>query len=140
MFVEVLSKRTRIWLVLGSFCRNVLKWSALRKSFGDVRFFEEKVHSLSVAPEPLAIWNKKLEGLESLSLEKLKISFEDMCPAALEHISGFKKNSDRGSFVMFSGSLLSAVELVEWYVVMGCTVLAYYFGYSALECLCLHMW
>ena len=43
----------------------VLKWSALRKSFGDVRFFEEKVHSLSVAPEPLAIWNKKLEGLES---------------------------------------------------------------------------
>ena len=31
----------------------------------DVRFFKEKVHSLSVAPEPLAIWNKKLEGLES---------------------------------------------------------------------------
>ena len=26
-----------------------------------------------------------------------------------------------------------AVELVEWYVVMGCTVLAYYFGYSVLE-------
>ena len=43
LFVEVLSKRTRIWLVPGSFCRNVLKWSALRKSsFGDVRFFEEK--------------------------------------------------------------------------------------------------
>ena len=39
----------------GFFCRNVLKWSALRKSFGDMRFFEEKVHSLSVAPEPLAI-------------------------------------------------------------------------------------
>ena len=53
-----------MWLVLGSFCRNVLKWSALRKSFGDVSFFE-KAHSLSVAPEPLAIWNKKLEGLES---------------------------------------------------------------------------
>ena len=31
-----------------------------------MRFFEEKGHSLSVAPEPLAIWNKKLEGLESL--------------------------------------------------------------------------
>ena len=29
-------------------------------------FFKEKVHSLSVAPEPLAIWNKKLKGLESL--------------------------------------------------------------------------
>ena len=28
-------------------------------------FLEEKVHSLSVAPEPLAIWNKKLESLES---------------------------------------------------------------------------
>ena len=51
--------------VPGSFCHNVLKWSALRKSFGDLCFFEEKVHSLSVAPEPLAIWNKKLEGLES---------------------------------------------------------------------------
>ena len=37
----------------------------MRKSFGDVRFFEEKVHSLSVAPDPLAIWNKKLEGLDS---------------------------------------------------------------------------
>ena len=36
----------------------------LARSFGDVRFFEEKVHSLSVAPEPLAIWNKKLEGSE----------------------------------------------------------------------------
>jgi len=48
-----------------------LKWSALRKSFGDVRFFEEKVHSLSVAPEPLAIWNKKLEGLESLCCLKI---------------------------------------------------------------------
>ena len=26
-------------------------------------FFEEKRHSLSVAPEPLAIWNKELEDL-----------------------------------------------------------------------------
>jgi hypothetical protein len=26
---------------------------------------QKKVHSLSVALEPLAIWNKKLEGLES---------------------------------------------------------------------------
>ena len=63
----------------GFFCRNVLKWSALRKSFGDVRFFGEKVHSLSVAPEPLTIWNKKLEGLESYVVLKtavLKKSFE----------------------------------------------------------------
>ena len=105
-----------------------------------MRFFEEKVHSLSVAPEPLAIWNKKLEGLKSMLLEKLKISPEDMYPAALEHISGFKKNLDRWSFDMFSGSLLSAVELVEWYAVTCCTVLAYYSGYSVLECLCVHMW
>ena len=73
LFVEVLSKRTRIWLVPGSFCHNVLKWSALKKSFGDVRFFEEKVHSLSVAPEPLAIWNKKLEGPESLCCLKIPV-------------------------------------------------------------------
>ena len=36
-----------------------------------MRFFEEKGHSLSVAPEPLAIWNKKLEGLESYVFWKL---------------------------------------------------------------------
>jgi hypothetical protein len=52
-------------------------------------FFQKKVHSLSVAPEPLAIWNKKLEGLRSLSLEKLKISSEDIYPAAPKHIFGF---------------------------------------------------
>ena len=105
-----------------------------------MRFFEEKAHSLSVAPEPLAIWNKEVEGLESLLLKKLKMSSEDMYPVAPDHISGLKKNSDRVSFVMFSGSLLSAVELVEWYAVTGCTVLAYYSGYFVLECLCLHMW
>ena len=85
----------------------VLSWKSL---LSDVRSFEEKVHLLSVAPEPLAIWNKKLEGLESLSLEKLKISSEDMYPAAPEHISRFfwfKKNSDIGSFVIFSSNLLS---------------------------------
>ena len=46
---------------------------------GDVCFFEDKVHSLSVAPEPLAILNKKLEGLESLT-------FPVVAP---EHLSGF---------------------------------------------------
>ena len=54
-----------------------------------MRFFEEKAHSLSVAPEPLAIWNKKLEGLEFLSLKKLEISSKNIYPAAPEHISGF---------------------------------------------------
>jgi hypothetical protein len=75
-----------------------------------VRFFKEKAHSLSVAPEPLAIWNKKLEGLEFLLLEKLKISSEDMYPAAPEHIFGFflyKKNSIIGSFIIFSSALPS---------------------------------
>ena len=59
------------------------------KNLSDVRFFKEKGHSLSVTPEPLVIWNKKLEGLESLSLEKLKISSKNIYPAAPEHISGF---------------------------------------------------
>jgi hypothetical protein len=36
-----------------------------KKSLGDVRLFREKVQSVSVAPEPLAIWNKKLKGLEN---------------------------------------------------------------------------
>ena len=34
-------------------------------------FSKKKVHSLSVAPEPLAIWNKELEGLESYVVWKL---------------------------------------------------------------------
>jgi hypothetical protein len=75
-----------------------------------VHFFEEKGHPLSVAPKPLAIWNKKLEGLEFLSLKKLKISSEDMYPTAPEHLSEFflfKKISDIGSFVIFSSNLLS---------------------------------
>ena len=39
---------------------------SFRSLLSDVRLFlKEKVHSLSVAPEPLAIWNKKFEGLES---------------------------------------------------------------------------
>ena len=57
---------------------------------------KEKVHSLSVAPVPLAIWNKELEGLESELFKELKTS-----PiAAPEHILVllFKKNSDTGSW------------------------------------------
>ena len=50
-----------------------------------MRFFEEKVHSLSVAPEPLAVWNKELEGLESDLFEELKSS----PVVASEHLSGF---------------------------------------------------
>jgi hypothetical protein len=78
----------------------------LRKSLGDVRFFGEKVYSLSVAPEPLAIWNKKLEGLESFELKK--ISPEDMYLAVPEPISRFffeERTQTKGPFVIFSGGL-----------------------------------
>ena len=40
----------------------------------DVRFFEEKMHSVSVAPKPLAIWNKELEGLDSKLFKLLRTS------------------------------------------------------------------
>jgi hypothetical protein len=48
----------------------------------------------------LAIWNKKLEGLESSELKKLKISPEDMYLAAPEPVFEFfyEKNLDEGSF------------------------------------------
>jgi hypothetical protein len=80
----------------------------LKKSLGDVCFFREKVYSLSVAPEPLAIWNKKLEGLESFELKKLKISLGDMYPAAPEPVSRFffeERTQIEGPFVIFSGGL-----------------------------------
>ena len=77
----------------------------LEKSLSsDVRFFEEKVHSLSVAPEPVAIWNKELEGLESKLFKELKTS----PVAAPEHISGFfySKRTRIQDLGIFSGSLL----------------------------------
>ena len=37
-------------------------------------FLKKKVHSLSVAPEPLAIWNKELEGLDSELFKLLRTS------------------------------------------------------------------
>ena len=37
-------------------------------------FLKEKVHSLSVASEPLAIWNKEFEGLDSELFKLLKTS------------------------------------------------------------------
>jgi hypothetical protein len=53
------------FLYFGFFRREALKWSCFDVAFSsDVRFLKEKAHSLSVAPESLAIWNKKLEGLE----------------------------------------------------------------------------
>jgi hypothetical protein len=55
-----------------------------------VCFLKEKGHSLSVAPEPLAIWDKSCwRVLDFDHWKKLKISYEDMFPTAPEHISGF---------------------------------------------------
>ena len=79
-----------------------------------MRFFEEKVHSLSVAPEPLAIWNKELEGLESELFKKLKTS-----PiTAPEHIPGFfySKRTRIQDLGMFSGSLLLLDVVVWWWL------------------------
>ena len=77
-----------------------------------MRFFEEKVHSLSVAPEPLAIWNKELEGLESEFFKELKTS----PVVAPEHIPGFfySKRTRIQDLVMFSGSLL-LLDVVVWW-------------------------
>jgi hypothetical protein len=103
-----------LWLCLMNqacsrfFRRETLKWSRLEEVFRvTCAFSKKKVHSLSVAPEPLAIWNKKLEGLEFWLLKKLQISFEDMYPAAPKHLFRFffiVKNSDRGSLIFFLGS------------------------------------
>ena len=72
----------------------------------DARFFEEKVHSLSVAPEPLAIWNKELEGPESELFKELKTS-PDVAP---EHSS---KRTQIQNLGISSGSLLLS-DVVVW--------------------------
>ena len=66
--------------------------------------FLKKVHSLSVAPEPLAICNKELEGLDSELFKLLRTS----SIAAPEHIPGFfySKRTQIQDLGMFSGSLL----------------------------------
>ena len=75
-------------------------------------FLKKKVHSLSVALEPLAIWNKELEGLESELFKELKTS-----PiVAPEHISGFfysKRTRIQGLGIL-SGSLLLSDVVVWW--------------------------
>ena len=54
------------------------------------------MHSLSVAPEPLAVWNKELEGLESDLFKELKSS----PVAASEHLSGFFIQRELGCIVL----------------------------------------
>jgi hypothetical protein len=62
--------------------------------------FGRKSALTECSPEPRAIWNKKLEGLESSELKKLKISPKDMYLAAPEPMSGFfyEKNTNEGFF------------------------------------------
>jgi hypothetical protein len=72
----------------GFFRSEALEWSNLEEIFGVMcTFFKEKVHSMSVAPETLAIWNKKLESL--VFWKTWKASSEGMYSAAPEHLSRF---------------------------------------------------
>ena len=76
-----------------------------------MRFFEEKGHSLSVSPEPLAIWNKELEGLEFELFKELKTS-----PVAAPSIylgSFIQKELDLS---IFSGSLLLSDVVIWWWL------------------------
>jgi hypothetical protein len=66
LFLQISPGETSLIRVLSK--RN-LEVVFLEKTLSDVSFFGEKVHSLSVAPEPLAVWNKKLEGLENSKLK-----------------------------------------------------------------------
>ena len=65
----------------------------------DVRFFGEKSALIECSPEPLAIWNKELEGLESELFKELKTSPD----AAPEHSSKRTRIQNLG---ISSGSLL----------------------------------
>ena len=104
-----------------------------------MRFFEEKMHSLSVAPEPLAVWNKELEGLESDLFKELKSS----PVAASEHLSGFfdSKRTRMHCLGVSSGSLLfvrcSYMVVVECKCCLftGCIALAYSSEYARLRVL-----
>ena len=99
-------------------------------------FFEEKVHSLSVALEPLAVWNKELEGLESNLFEELKSS----PVAASEYLSGFfEKRTRMYCLGVFSSNLpfvkCSCMVVVEYKCCLftGCIALAYSSEYARLQ-------
>ena len=93
--------------------------------------FKEKVHSLSVAPKPLAIWNKELEGLDSELFKLLKTSSvvalswiwvvqrtESLSYCSPKHIPGFfyLKRTWIQDLGIFSGSLLLSDIVVWWWL------------------------
>ena len=87
-----------------------------------------------VALEPLTIWNKELEGLESDLFEELKSS----PVAASEHLSGFfdSKRTRMHCLGVFAGSMLfvrcSCMVVVECKCCLftSCTVLVYSSEYA----------
>ena len=96
-------------------------------------FLKEKVHSMSVAPEPLAIWNKKLEGLESYVVWKTAVLMKssEWC-ALFRGKSALSECSPRASWWvllskrtwiqvlgMFSGSLLLSDVVVWWWLIVN---------------------
>jgi hypothetical protein len=105
-----------LWLCLmnqvysGFFRCEALKWSYFEEVFWVTCAFsfEEKVHSLSVAPRASCYLEQKVGGSWIL-IKKLKNSSNDMYPAVPEHLFEFfslVKNLDRGSFIVFLGSRL----------------------------------
>ena len=76
--------------------------------------FLKKVNSLSVAPEPLAIWNKKLEGLESELFERTV--YPSFCSPERISVLFCSGRTRMQSLGVFSGSLLLLDVVVWWWL------------------------
>ena len=152
-FIKKNSDIARSGFFLSWFLEVVLSWRSL---LADVRFFSKKKgHSLSVAPEPLAIWNKELEGLWILCCFKiadLKKSFEwcalfwkkSALTECSPRASCYLEQGARGSWILCCSKELEKPLLLQPLSVypgsftqkkLGCRVLAY----SLVVC-CWQMW
>jgi hypothetical protein len=85
-----------VWI----FSKRNLKLVFPERKFKWCALFRRKSALTEYSPEFFAIWNEKLESLESFELKKLKIFPEYIYLVALEPVSGFfyEKNSNEGSF------------------------------------------